>query len=492
MRKPAPSLRFRLTAAVVGVVGFSLCIFSVFLHTAFSRALFRQFDERLEQDARAVANMVEERAGGPWEFESEPFEEFEQKSGAAYFEVWMDDGSVLARSPSLGTADLERPRSLTPSTVTAGRLPDGRAAHLFLDTLPPRHDAEGPPQPSGRRVTVAVARSTVEVDATLATLRLVLWGSGMTVLVLAALAGALSIQGGLAPVGRLEARIDELSARRLGDRLPIEDLPRELRPAVVKLNELLSRLEESFGRERQFSADVSHELRTPIAGLRSVLEVTLLRERPASEYRAALDEALIVVMHMNALVENLLMLSRLDAKVMRGVQEEIAVRELVNESYAPFAAKALGRRLRFENRIPPGAVLFSDREKLRIVVSNLLANAVEYTAENGQVTVEGATSTDEVLTVADSGPTIPDDALDRIFDRFFRLDSSRSAAGEHSGLGLALTRALCDALGFSIAAENRFDGWLAFRLWRTTPRTRPDVSGPGTRGKNLAEAHPGP
>ena len=464
MTRPAPSLRFRLTVAVLGVVGIALGMFSLALHAAFGRALWRQFDERLAQDARAVANMVEEQAGGPWEFEPGALEDFEQKNGAVYFEIWMDDGNVLARSSSLGTSDLPRPSLLGNTVVVEMTLPDGRRGHRLVAWLQPRLAEEGPARPSGRRVMVAVARATAEVDATLATLRLLLWGYGLAVLALAVLAGTLAIRGGLAPVARLASRIDALDASHLGEHLPVDDLPRELRPAVVELNELLSRLEGSFSRERQFSADVSHELRTPLAGLRSMLEVASSRERAASCYRAALDEALVVVKQMSALVENLLMLSRLDAQEVRVAHQEVAVRDLVDESYAPFAAKAFDRRLRFENRIPAGTMLVSDREKLRIVVANLLANAVEYTAEDGQVTVEGATSPAEVLTVCDSGPAIPDEALERIFDRFFRLDSSRSATGEHCGIGLALTRALCAALGFSIAVENRSDGWVAFRI----------------------------
>jgi two-component system sensor histidine kinase QseC len=462
--RPAPSLRLRLTVAVLGVVGVALCLFSLVVYAAFGRALWRQFDERLAQDARAVANMVEERASGPWEFEPGAIEEFDRQHGAAYFEVWMDDGRVLARSSSLGTGDLLGASSRSDTGVAELKLPDGRKGHRLVASLASRHDEDGPPKPSGRRVRVAVARATDEVDATLATLRLLLGASGFVVLALAALASALAIRGGLAPVARLAGQIDTLDASRLGEILPVDDLPRELRPTVVKLNELLSRLEDSFSRERQFSADVSHELRTPLAGLRSMIEVAASRERPASHYRAALEETLVLVKQMNTLVENLLMLSRLEAHQVPIAHEEVAVRELVDESYAPFAAKALGRKLQFDNRVPAGTILRSDREKLRIVISNLLANAVEYTAEDGQVAVEGATSRAEILTVSDSGPAIPEDALDRIFDRFFRLDSSRSAAGEHCGVGLALTRALCKALDFSIGADNRSDGSVAFRI----------------------------
>ena len=461
MTRPAASLRRRLTVGVVLALGLSLVAFSLVLYATFRGALWRQFEERLAQDARAVANMVEERAHGRWQFEPAALEEFERKFGAAYFEVWSDDDTVLARSQSLGKRDLEAVGKFDGTIVDGIVLPDGMPGRLLLASLPPRRAA---PARSTRKLKVAVARETEEVEASLATLRWLLLGSGLAVLAAAVLAAVLAVRGGLRPVARLARRIDEMDATDLGERLPVADLPSELRPPVVRLNQLLGRLEDSFKRERQFSSDVSHELRSPIAGLRSLLEVAASRDRSAAEYRATLDDALQVAVQMNALVENLLMLARLDAHQVQVTEEEVAVRELVDDVFRPFAERARERGLRFENRVPAATFFTSDREKLRIVIANLLANAVDYTEPGGSITVDAA----DLLTVADSGPPIPEDALDRIFDRFVRLDPSRSGTGEHCGIGLSLARALCQALGLSISAENRPDGWVAFTLRMTS------------------------
>jgi two-component system heavy metal sensor histidine kinase CusS len=470
---PPPSLRLRLGAGIAAALGVSLCAFSLVLYVAFSRALWRQFDERLAQEARAVANMVEEREQDPWEIEPAVLDGFGSPYGVAYFEIWMDDGTVLARSPSLGTRDLDRPRPNSDTVVVESTLASGKHGRLLLASLLPRHDEEGPLRPSGRRMTVAVARATDEVDATLATLRLLLWLSALAALSLAVLAGWLAIRKGLAPVARLAARLDGMGSQRLDERLPTEDLPRELRPAVLRLNELLGRLESSFQREHQFSADVSHELRTPLAGLRSLIEVAASRERPAAEYKAALEDGLRIVLQMHTLVENLLLMARLEARQVGVVTEEINLRMLVAECFGPFAAKADSRGLRFENLIPDDLTITSDREKLRIVLNNLLANAVEYTEETGYVVVESSTSSADIFAVCDSGPAIPESVLAKIFDRFFRSDSSRAKTGEHCGVGLALARALCQVLGLAIVAENRRDGWVAFRIRRAaTPIAR--------------------
>jgi two-component system heavy metal sensor histidine kinase CusS len=295
-------------------------------------------------------------------------------------------------------------------------------------------------------------------------LRLLLWVSALAALSLAVLAGSLAIRKGLAPLARLASRLDGMDSQRLDARLPTEDLPRELRPAVLRLNELLGRLEASFQRERQFSADVSHELRTPLAGLRTLFEVATSRDRPATAYKATLEEGLRIVLQTHTLVENLLALAHLEAHQDGVATEEINLRTLVTECFGPFATKADARGLSFENLVPDDLTIGSDREKLRIVLNNLLANAVEYTEERGHVIVESDASSAQIFAVCDSGPTIPDAVLARIFDRFFRSDPSRAKTGEHTGIGLALARALCQVLSLAIVAENRRDGWVAFRV----------------------------
>jgi heavy metal sensor kinase len=459
LTKQPRSLEWRITTAIVGVLGVSLAGFSLVLDAAFERALWHQFDARLAETAQAVAGMVEEHGDEPWEVETSGIEDFNRTHGFAYFQVWKDDGSLLARSPSLGKHDL--PRGSQDGLVADTRLPDGQAGRVLGASLLPRSDTD---LTSKRRVTVAVARQTKDVRAALATLRMLLAALGFTGLVLATVAAVLAVRSGLTPLHRLSSKIDLLGADRLEQRLELGDLPHELKPFVAKLNELLSRLATSFARERQFSADVSHELRTPLAGLRSILEVTLSRERAATEYQNSAHEALAIVRQMTTLVENLLMLAQLEAGALTTTRESLDLHRLVEQSLEPFTAKAHTRGLQVENRIPQGTQFDSDGEKLRIVVNNLIANAVEYTHQGGAITADAEPSRGLVLEVRNSGPALPDAALENIFDRFVRLDTARSGSGEHLGIGLALVKSLCVALGLKVTAHNLPDGWVAFRV----------------------------
>jgi signal transduction histidine kinase len=266
----------------------------------------------------------------------------------------------------------------------------------------------------------------------------------------------------LRPLAGLAAQLDARGAHELSQRVPARDLPRELEPVVGHLNALLERLEHAFARQKQFSADVSHELRTPLAGVRSTLEVAVSRERAAPDYAQAMHDALEVVRQMQGLVENLLLLARLDAETVQVSREDVPLRALVDECFAPFSGRAHERALTFENRIAEGTRVQSDPAKLRIVVSNLLSNAVDYTQSGGAVWAEHGGGA--LVSVGDSGPPIPTEALESIFEPFVRLDAARAGSHEHSGVGLALVRSLCTVLGLTVRAENGTDRQVTFRV----------------------------
>jgi signal transduction histidine kinase len=311
---------------------------------------------------------------------------------------------------------------------------------------------------------VAVARNTGEIDRAIALLRRLLAVAGVSVLAMSGAATIIVMRRGFRPVRALAAKLAGMDARRLGEPISVDGVPDELTVLVAKLNELLSRLEAAFGRERQFTSDASHELRTPMAALRSILEVSLSRERNHDEYRASLREALAVVVQASELVEQLLMLARADGGEIPLCREPVSLRELAVGAFVPLATAAKERRLSFENQIPESAVVTSDREKLRVVVANLLGNAVQYATEGGVVSARSAPEEGLVLEVRNTGPALPESERERIFERFVRLDGSRTAAAEHAGVGLALVRSLCGSLGFAVSAHNDPESWVAFRV----------------------------
>jgi len=461
-----PSLRFRLTAAALAVLAGVLGIFALVVHAVLGQALVRQLDARLFANAAAIAGMAED--GTPPEFEYEALPEFEREVRPGYFQAWLDDGSVLARSPLLGARDLPRlgAGADRPSFADLA-LPDGRPGRAVVLRQPLRlEDAPPGSPPAKRSVTVVVAEGIEEVGDTLATMSRWLWLLGFAALGLGAVGAFVAVARGLRSVRVLAAEIGRRNENDLGRALPTA-LPTELRPVVDKLEALFKRLAASFEHERRFTADVSHELRTPLAALRTILEVAASRDRDAASYRASLQEATALVEQMQAIAQNLLMLARLDARQVEIRSEMVRLRPFVEDCWRAFSVSAAERRLTFSNDIPPSAIVLIDPDKLRIVVTNLLANAAEYTAANGAIHVcEG--HDDVLLEVVDTGPPIPADVLPRIFDRFSRGDAARSG-GVHSGVGLALVRAICEVLDLSVSARNEENGSVRFVLRRSDP-----------------------
>ncbi|MCP3064194.1 ATP-binding protein [Myxococcus sp. K38C18041901] len=452
-----PSLRRRLAVTNAVVLGAALFGFSLLLHAVFTRALTHQFDNTLAAEARAIASLIERKDDGRWEVESSALLLLTQADAPSFFEVRSPDGQLITRSAGLREGQLPRTPWPAEPVHLALELPQGLHGRMFTARLPAGDEEEG-----AVHVVVSVARETGTLDTVTSLLTGALVATGATTLVLAILAGVVATRRGLRPLEALASRVEAIDGARLDTRLEEAEVPDELRPVVTRLNGLLARLEVAFERERQFSADVSHELRTPLSGLRTILEVSAMRERSPREHATALAEALGVVGLMQGLVERLLLLARLDARQMPVKQEAIALRQLVDASFTPLAGRARSRGLRFENLVEGSVVLRSDREKLRLILGNLLGNATDYTEAGGIIRVSSDLERGLLVEVEDSGPHIPPPILERIFERFYRADASRTGTEEHSGIGLSLVRSLAGVLGATVSAENRPGGWVAF------------------------------
>jgi two-component system sensor histidine kinase QseC len=458
------SLRGRLTFWLLAGTGLLLIAAGVFLDRTITSRLRRDFDSDLIAEARSVMAATE-RQDGRTMLELSPglIPEFETAKDPDYFQIWLADGRVLARSRSLGNRDLFH--SPTPSRqfrFARLRLPDGRRGRrveiTFLPQIEPDDEPpEQPPLPTAKAyVTLVVASGSASLDAFLASLHRMLalfilgllLGSAALVRIVTAYA--------LRPLDDLSRRLRTIDAGSLGEAVVIGDVPAELVPTIEHLNGLLARLAESFRRERTFSANVAHELRTPLAELRTVTDVALRWPDDAASLVGALGEARGSGLQMEKIVVNLLALARYDGRRQILHRSEVPLREAVESCWKTVAAEAEGKRLTATLEIPPGLGLATDREKLDLILANLLANAVAYGSPGGRITCAATAAEGRFrLSVANStAEELTPEELPRIFDRFWRRDAARSD-GRHAGLGLSLVAALCELLGFSKEARLR-------------------------------------
>ena len=233
------------------------------------------------------------------------------------------------------------------------------------------------------------------------------------------------VRRGLLPLLAIKRQAAEITANRLHTRLPVEAIPRELADLADTLNGMLSRLEESFQRLSDFSSDLAHELRTPVSNLLTQTQVTLSKARSAEDYRDILASNAEEFERLSRTISDMLFLAKADNNQIIPNREAIDLAEEIGDllEYYDVLAEEKSIDLSFSGA---GQIL-GDRLMLRRAISNLLSNALRHTPNDGVVTVQIEERDDGLthIAVENTGNEIPAEHLPRLFDRFYRVDSSR-------------------------------------------------------------------
>jgi two-component system heavy metal sensor histidine kinase CusS len=470
------SLRVQLLLGTALGTTAVLLVSAAVLYALIRRTLWAEFDESLAAKARSLMALAEQEEDGlEFELTEVSLPEFEPSEHAEYYQVWLPNGAVFARSPSLLDGDLARiaGTSDAPAFQTV-QLPDGRPGRIVGATFVPRGDRDHLSSDSPIVVTLAVGRGIAGLQATLARVR----GTLICVCVVAVMlsAGLLAwvVRRSLKPVDHLSRQIEDVGEDDLSARVDAVGIPRELSPVVERLNELLARLDATFQRERRFTGDVAHELRTPLAGLRSKLELALSCERAPEAYRRAMGDCLKISLQMQRMVENLLHLARADAGQLEVRCQRVNLTEVIRDCWKPMEEKARSRGLSVKWHLNDTGMTETDRDKLCLVIQNILDNAVTYANDRGHVSVLlSAEDGMLALTVSNTVGSLPVGDTHRVFDRFWRADSSQRQTDEgHCGLGLPLCKSLIEHLGGSIEAATN-DGGM-FTITTRLPRVGTD------------------
>jgi heavy metal sensor kinase len=263
----------------------------------------------------------------------------------------------------------------------------------------------------------------------------------------------------LRPIRRITAALERVSETRLDQRVDPSDFDVELPPLIEQLNEALERLEKGFERERQFTADASHELRTPVTVLLNSIEVLLRRPRTERELAEAHGENWRTARSLQEIIEGLLLLARMDTGKAGPVKASLGLAAVVEDVFSSARAEARAKGVRLESGIAPDFRVAADAAQLRLVLSNLVDNAIRYNRPNGLVKVSArAESAGVIIEVRDTGIGIPAADLEKVFERFYRVDPARAEATGGSGLGLSIVRRIIEAHGGSVRAASGPEG----------------------------------
>jgi two-component system, OmpR family, heavy metal sensor histidine kinase CusS len=436
------TLTLRLTAGyalagLIMVLASTACLYLVLV-----TELERSTDLFLADKLNVIRTMLRER---PDDVDALR-EEVELESAARRYEHFYIRLLDKRNAPLMSTPGMTQQLDLQHFPSPAQSSPGRALPMMGKDDRPFRVTSAVVPvgSPAAESDTIQVAIDVSQKEELLARYRhwfgVVLLGS----LFIFPLVGYQIARQGIRRVEEIADTARHISSTNLHERIHPEGYPSELASLAGTFNQMLDRLEESFDRISRFTADIAHDLRTPVNNMRGEAEVALARARTVEEYREVLGSCLEEAVRLSNLISDLLFLARAESPLAHLHWARVDVRELLNSmrDYYEGAAAEGGISLATANGHGP-VIAEMDRTLMQRAVGNLVANAVAHTPPGGSVVMQAKAEGDSVcIAIADTGAGIPAEALPRVFDRFFRVDKTRSQISGGSGLGLSIVQSI--------------------------------------------------
>lgn len=434
-------LLFTLAAASLLACGLGL-VYSIVAHHAFSE------DNTVLAD-KVFALSADLRENGPEVFGEEVTAHRAGQHTPYWIRILDSQGRAIAETPEM---DRLIPAQIFPAPQGPAEAIRTRRDHRNAGKLFSLVSFNGHSGNETYRLQLAQDRSSDEqVERNFALLFIAVLLGGV---VASALIAIIVTRRGLTPLRKMTESLGRIGPDQLKERIGSNAWPRELQPLAMAFDEMLKRLDDSFTRLSQFSADLAHELRTPIANMLGEAQVVLTRDRAAAEYRETIESSVAECERLSRIVDNLLFVARVDAAREPIVRKWFDARAAVEKIAAFYQMIADDHDVRI-NCSGDGQI-HADPDLFERVVGNLLENALRFTARHGEIhiTVSKQNSNFQV-TVTDNGRGIAPEHLPRVFDRFYRAESSRGSDG--AGLGLALVKSIVELHGGSATIQSELD-----------------------------------
>jgi len=430
------NLRNRLTALYTLLLAAALLLYAGCISAFFLHNLREQLSASLDRDVETVEGALAVDSNGQLQLSSQEGEADEDEPDHGYLlEVWSRDGRLLYQTERLRNQRLG-PQPEQTSTFQHEERSFKLASGLRVRSIDRIHHL-----PDGQSVIVRLALSEEPIWREFWKMVAVL-GIGLPVaLIFIAAAGYLVAARALRPVDAMARRASQITAEHLDERLTIDNPGDELGQLGTAFNETLARLERSFGQLRRFTADASHELRTPLTAIQSVGEVSLRKPGDTTYYRDIIGSMLEETHRLTQLVDSLLVMSRADAGRVQLHPTEVNLLALASELAGLLEVLAEEKQQTIETEGEGSLNLMADRTLLRQALVNLIDNALKYSPSGGRICIRVADQgSSAVIEVQDSGPGIPLEHRDRIFERFYRVDQARTRLAGGTGLGLSIAQ----------------------------------------------------
>lgn len=267
------------------------------------------------------------------------------------------------------------------------------------------------------------------------------------------------------PVRTIIDTSSQITKDNLQTRIPLPQNKDELYLLSKNINNLLNRIESAIDREKQFTSDASHELRTPLAVIKGTMEVLIRKPRNQQEYEEKIQFCISEVDRLNHMVDQLLLLARFENQKQNVKQESIYLNALILDNLARFSEKTESKKLKIKANFTEDYYILSDNYLLSIIISNLISNAIKYSNNNGEISLELEKNQEEIIfSIIDNGIGIAENDLDKIFNSFYRSDVSSHPNIKGTGLGLSIVKRLCDLLKIEIKVKSKLNETTKFIL----------------------------
>ncbi len=442
------TIKFKLTFWYVVILGIILTTFSLFLYFTLSDSLHRGLDNKIKTTAEVIASsMRSPLGGGPTIADVDRImtEHFGIRPLGRFVQVLDESGRVGGKSTNLRNVKIP---------ISVQTLREAARGRVTFETIKgmgkyPLRVVTLPIIENGRMVGIVQVGSSVEgVVEALHQLFLILLIAVPAALLVTSVGGLFLANKALRPVDEITQTARRIGFGDLSQRIRMKRVNDEIGRLAATFDEMIAKLEESFQQVKRFTADASHELKTPLTILRGEVEVGLKKKRDLGEYRRILTSNLEEIDRMSLIVEDLLTLSRADMGELKMEREKVDLSRLARGVWEDLQLLARGKGVLLKFMDDGFTKVDGAPLRLRQLILNLVENGIKYTPSGGEVElmVKGDRGSGVVrLEVSDTGVGIAQEDLERVFDRFFRVDKARSRETGGTGLGLSICKWIAQA-----------------------------------------------
>ncbi len=447
------SIKTRLFIWLITFFALIMGFLGIFLFNRLDVIVMDSVDHLLSDKSEILKGLVHvEKGEVEFEISEVTAGDYSIRNSGHYFELIDDMGNSLIKSKSLGNSTLTAIKDTGLHTATG---PVGEPIRLLVEDF----------RVNNERFIIYVAEGIKADLDLLRAFKLFLSVVLPLTIFISGLGSIVIVWFSLRPLALLSSQIGTITEKRLHERVDAKGVDAELKALASSFNETMDRLEKAFQAQRDFLSDASHELRTPASVIKSTVDVTLRRERPVEEYREALETIKSATERMGGLIDRLLRLSRIDAERLKLKDENVNLKdalEIILKAISPLAQE---REIKVNAEKIENISVSGDKDQLVELFLSILDNSIKYNRPNGSVTVSmGRSGKWAVIKITDTGIGITSEAVDKVFDRFYRADLSR---GEISGtgLGLPIAKSIAESHGGKIEVESELGKGTTFSIY---------------------------